>query len=1223
MNAQHFRSTGSQLITGEDMKKSFSICTRICILLLSIAMTSLAGETRSRAHALEMFSNKIPKKILDKVAQRPTAHSKRQRTVSAAVENSVESQFGTQSHGNPQPRFAEGSPDTIVPAWSQQYTAGLAPAEDAATASTLGAGGYIYVTGYSTDANTGTDYFTVKYDSTGARLWTARYDNPQHGDDIAQAIAVDDSGNVYVTGKSNGFGTAWDIVTVKYDTLGSQLWTARYNGSVNGDDAGIAIAIDASQNIYVAGNSASQSSYSEGDSYNDDIVVIKYNSAGTEQWNVRKNGAGNATDQVAAMALDGSGNVFIAGSTENLGSYNYYVLKYTSGGSLSASDVYDGPASADDRATDIKVDASGNVYVTGSSVGSGTYEDYLTIKYNGSLGRTWTARYNGTGGLADGAVGLALDASSNVYVTGWSYGTGTSADIATVKYSSGGIEQWVARYDGTGSDLDIATAITVSQNNVYVTGWSYGGTSADDFVTIKYNSAGTEQWVARLDGSGNAGDYPSSLSVDASGNAYVVGFSDGGSTGNDFDVVKYNTSGAKQWNDRYNGPGNTFERATALATDNSGNIYVAGQSDGLLTAADFVTIKYDASGNQLWTARYNGAGNTYDYATAIVIDNSGDVYVTGYSDADYLTVKYDALGAQQWAARYNGPGNSTDFATAIAVNGSGVYVTGRSYGSGSSYDYATIKYNAATGNALWIARYDGPGNADDYASAIALDNSGNIYVTGTSGIYPDNDFATVKYNSGGTEQWVSRYNGPGNSDDQSVAIGVQTSGKVIVAGSSFGSAGSYDFATIAYNSSDGGFAWLDRYDGAGNSADFVSAMKIGSDDNIVIVGSSGTSSALNYATVKLDASGSRKWSAEYNGSSNDADAANAVAINNAGEVFVTGYSYRTRALSDIVTVKYSPNGIQQWATRYDSPSNNSDVGSAIIIDASDNLIVAGQSFGVGSSSITTIKYTTSANTLALATGWNMVSIPRIVSDFRKTVLFPSAASSAFAYAHSTYELRDTLQNGVGYWLNFSTDQTIAIAGQEKTFDTVQVALGWNMIGTITDAIPIASIASIPGGITTSNFFGYNGSYYIADTLKPGKGYWIQTSSAGKLVLSSSAVPQANRIRIVPGSELPPPPPDGEMSSNHPIISSEFALHQNYPNPFNPATNFGFSILDFGMVRLAVYDVLGREVAVIVNEELPAGNYTRMWDASTFASGLYMYRLQTKNFTQTKEMLLIK
>jgi hypothetical protein len=133
--------------------------------------------------------------------------------------------------------------------------------------------------------------------------------------------------------------------------------------------------------------------------------------------------------------------------------------------------------------------------------------------------------------------------------------------------------------------------------------------------------------------------------------------------------------------------------------DGSGNVYVTGRSTGSGTGLDYATLKYDPSGNQLWVQRYNGPGNDYDFANAIAVDGCGNVYVTGcsYGDsvtsADYATLKYDPAGNQLWEERYNGPGNGDDGSYAIAVAGcDNVYVTGYSAGSGTSSDYATIEY---------------------------------------------------------------------------------------------------------------------------------------------------------------------------------------------------------------------------------------------------------------------------------------------------------------------------------------------------------------------------------------------------------------------------------------------------------------------------------------------------------------------------------------------------
>jgi hypothetical protein len=372
----------------------------------------------------------------------------------------------------------------------------------------------------------------------------------------------------------------------------------------------------------------------------------------------------------------------------------------------------------------------------------------------------WVARYNGPGNEYDVATAVAVDGSGNVYVTGWSLGSGSGYDYATIKYNASGVQQWVARYNGPGTGNDYALAIAVNSSGIYVTGFSIGSGTGYDYATIKYDFTGQQQWVVRYDGPASSDDKAVAIAVDGSGNAYVTGGSAGlGQVGcinfvcNDYATIKYDASGAQKWVARYNGPGNSDDVAVSLAVDGSSNVYVTGTSDGSGRIPGYATIKYNASGTQQWVARYDGPGNAYNGAYAMAIDRSGNVYVTGQANlpaapTDYATVKYDASGTQQWARVYNGPGNSDDIARAIAVDGSGsVYVIGYSTGSGTGYDYATIKYGAS-GAQLWVDRYNGPGNGSDAALATAIDASGNAYATGQSaGSSGDYDYATIKYYS--------------------------------------------------------------------------------------------------------------------------------------------------------------------------------------------------------------------------------------------------------------------------------------------------------------------------------------------------------------------------------------------------------------------------------------------------------------------------------------------
>jgi len=412
----------------------------------------------------------------------------------------------------------------------------------------------------------------------------------------------------------------------------------------------------------------------------------------------------------------------------------------------------------------------------------------------------WVRRYNGPGNSGDNATAIAVDDSWNVYVTGYSYGSGTSDDYATIKYDPQGNELWVRRYNGPGNSYDEAYAIAVDgSGNVYVTGNSYGSgiPPFHDYATIKYDPDGNELWVQRYNGPGNSADIALALAVDGSGNVYVTGVSVGSGTSDDYATIKYYPDGDTAWVRRYNGPpGNSQDAANAIAVDGSGNVYVTGYSTGSGTGPDYATIKYYSNGDTAWVRTYNGPGNNDDWAFAVAVDGSGNVYVTGVSvgsgtNYDYATIKYDPQGNELWVKRYNG---NDDHALAIAVDGSGnVYITGRSYGSGTNYDYATIKYDPQ-GNELWVKRYNGPGNAWDGAYSIAVDGSGNIYVTGVSyGSETERDYATIKYDPQGNELWVKRYNGPGNSIDGAYAIAVDGLANVYVTGVSNG-----DYATIKY-----------------------------------------------------------------------------------------------------------------------------------------------------------------------------------------------------------------------------------------------------------------------------------------------------------------------------------------------------------------------------------------------------------------------------------------
>jgi hypothetical protein len=420
---------------------------------------------------------------------------------------------------------------------------------------------------------------------------------------------------------------------------------------------------------------------------------------------------------------------------------------------------YDGAANGDDQARAMAVDNSGNVFVTGTSVGSGSDWDYVTIKYSGAGMALWTNRYNGPGNGSDYAWAIAVDGSGNVLVTGLSWGSGSDWDYATIKYSGAGVPLWTNRYNGPGNGSDEALAMAVDGGgNVIVTGHSWD--SDYDYATVKYSGAGVALWTNRYNGPANKDDEANAVAVDGSGNVFVTGYSYSYAFGInvDYATIAYSGAGVALWTNRYGGPDHFDDYANAVAVDGSGNVFVTGQSVRGVSGYDYATIAYSGAGAALWTNRYNGPGNSFDGANAVAVDGSGNVFVTGESygigfvNPDYATIAYSGAGVALWTNRYNGPGNGGDRAFAVAVDGSGnVFVTGFSAidnsGVGSSYDYATIAYSSA-GIPLWTDRYNGPGNGEDRAFAMAVDGSGNVFVTGSStGTNGLSDYATIKYSS--------------------------------------------------------------------------------------------------------------------------------------------------------------------------------------------------------------------------------------------------------------------------------------------------------------------------------------------------------------------------------------------------------------------------------------------------------------------------------------------
>ncbi|MEO8514534.1 MAG: SBBP repeat-containing protein [Ignavibacteria bacterium] len=399
-----------------------------------------------------------------------------------------------------------------------------------------------------------------------------------------------------------------------------------------------------------------------------------------------------------------------------------------------------------DHFIDMVTDRFGNIYVTGWNGTQSQGNNMITLKYNGNGVLQWSVEYNRSGISNDLSNGMAVDSTGNCYVVGYSGFNFGPYDGVLIKYNQSGDTLWTRKLV-TSLDDDFSSVVVDLNNSVYVS-----GRSGDSAIVFKYDSMGIMQWRAR-DFQSQYLTLGGKLLLDRFNNLYI------GSTKHifnnpfsaDFLVRKYTSNGTLIWATPYNGPSNVADWMTGFVIDNSGNSYSTGYTD--INGRDILTVKLNSSGIVQWAKFYNGITNASDQGNGIICDTAGvNIFVTGYEfktgvSRDYLTIKYNANGDTIWTRRYNGQGNYQDNAMGIALDKQlNVYVTGESTNINQDFDVATIKYSP-DGNLQWIANWNSPGTGGDGGNKIIVDNQFNLYVGGGAAAPGPNylDLLTIKY----------------------------------------------------------------------------------------------------------------------------------------------------------------------------------------------------------------------------------------------------------------------------------------------------------------------------------------------------------------------------------------------------------------------------------------------------------------------------------------------
>ena len=415
--------------------------------------------------------------------------------------------------------FCNNGTAQIQQAWAVRYNNGITNGTNQALKMALDPAGSIYITGFSQNANTNLGYVTIKYAPNGNQLWAARYDSTNYPSAAPAGLVLDTRNNAFVTGNA---------LTIKYDSNGNQLWAAPYNAT--------AIATDGSNNIYIAGVSNS-------------FETIKLNPSGSNLWTAVDSGVYPGPKNLAlAIAVDPAGNAYVAGdevfySNSFQGAeVSLAIVAYNATGGVIWRDnnltfVDEGAIGAYVGVTSLTLDAQTNLYVElGQTVPNDTAYYTFKIASNGSV--LWTA-YPASGNGNNTAYGMAISSSSNLLLAGQVFHMRNTA-YGTIELNTNGSAVWTnlypAAYSGMGAGMGIAID---SANNCYVTGYSPGTNSANDIVTIKYDSNGNQIWLQRYNGPANGNDGGNAIAVDNNGNVYVTGSSANASGGTDIVTIKY------------------------------------------------------------------------------------------------------------------------------------------------------------------------------------------------------------------------------------------------------------------------------------------------------------------------------------------------------------------------------------------------------------------------------------------------------------------------------------------------------------------------------------------------------------------------------------------------------------------------------------------------------------------------------------------------------------
>jgi subtilisin-like proprotein convertase family protein len=686
-----------------------------------------------------------------------------------------------------------------------------------------------------------------------------------------------------------------------------------------------------------------------------------------------------------------------------------------------------------------------------------------------------------------------------------------------------------------------------------------------------------KQWSAVYN-NGSANNNMTDLAVDGDGNSYYACSKPGSNGWGVPYLLKYNSAGVQQFSKVYEPlpyP-RGIKNAAGITIDGNNNIYMAGTYDSGVVYIGFVA-KFNSAGDTVWTRKLGGGADTNTNVawSSIITDNSGNIYVSG--------------------ARYI-------FTPSLVV---------------CMY---TAKYSSA-GNLLWIANHPFTVGyiTENQKNPITLDNNGNVIVTysykknNISGD-PDYDIIAAKYSPAGTELWYSSYNTPGNQSDNPWDIDVDNNGNAYIAASCNVFTAPYtisDLTCLKFDGSSGALNWAFKTRGSyasTTSENIARSITVNRNTNEVYLAGSLHNTVEGYegALIKLSAStGTEIWR-KFTPHVFEERLSN-VLLGTGGDIYVNGQNYAFGSNYHIYTAKYNQTGDLLWKTSYNVTRQ---MGQLFLKGGPFNSLYMGSTLAGTPTDVVVAKYL--EVTPQTQTFCRSVSKPILDNQHTYDTVNVSGLPPQAIITRIEVKI-DTILH------TYAPDMQATLRSPQGLVDTLfknpgSVIGGTNMINCV-----ITDTASVQlNAVAIPPFTGY---YRPHSPLSAYEGYepngnWILSiydnlnAETGTLKKYCLVVHYYDLATI-----------GIQQVSNE--VPKQYSLGQNYPNPFNPTTNIKFSIPKSGNVTLKVYDILGKQVAELVNEYKTAGSYIADFNAAHLSSGVYFYRLETEGLIETKKMLLVK